>query len=256
MGRSTLIALLLAAVACGGESPPLTYPDGGQFCTAGSHTCPTGTRCANSYCTTTCTGGAACPSGTFCSGSNFPDDLCAPVTSKACALANDCPIAQTCFQGRCISLEVVADGGVESCVVGVPQDKCAPDAICMTLTGAPGCIGLQPCAQGGSCPAGAMSTACNLQPDGGHVVPGKGAVCLLAQCGTVSDCKAGALCAHPFSAVTYGNCQLGITGDPCASGADCVSAANCQVPAGGAADAGMQCKCVINTPDAGACAGK
>jgi len=256
MGRGTLIALLLAAVACGGETPPVERPDGGQFCTAGSHSCPSGTRCVNSYCATTCTGGAACPSGTFCGGAAFPDDVCAPLTPPACNIDTDCPQAQSCYKGRCVSVEAIGDGGFELCLIGTPQDKCAPDAVCYNLTGTATCIGLPSCGQDGGCPAGTMSAACNLQSDGGHIVGGKGPICLLNECAIGSDCKPGALCAHLSSVVTYGTCQLGITGDPCVTGADCASAAACQTPDGGAADAGLQCKCVITSPDAGVCAGK
>ncbi|HYS09195.1 MAG TPA: hypothetical protein VEP66_10635 [Myxococcales bacterium] len=258
MGRSTLIALVFAAISCSGEdtTTPVQRPDGGQFCTAGSHTCPSGTRCVNSYCVPTCTGGAACPAGMYCPGPTFPDDVCSPAASAGCNFTSDCPEAQTCYQGRCISQEGIGDGGVELCTKGVANDKCAPDAVCYDLVGTAGCIGLPSCGQDGGCAAGGISLACNRQPDGGHIVQGKGAVCLLSECGVASDCKVGALCAHASSAVTYGTCQLGITGDSCAGAADCASAAVCETPDSGPADAGMQCRCVITSTDAGVCAGK
>jgi len=190
----------------------------------------------------------------YCPGPALPDDVCAPAASVACALVTDCPQAQTCFEGRCVSSEAIADGGVERCTVGAVPDKCAPDAVC-AIAGTATCVGLPWCGADGGCPAGALSVACNLQPDGGHIVPGKGALCLRAECAGGSDCRAGALCAHPSSAVPYGTCQLGVTGDPCASATDCVSSAVCQ-PSDAGGDAGSVCKCVISTPDAGPCAGK
>ena len=258
MGRSTLISLvLLAACSDGGPSQP-ERPDGGQFCTAGSHTCPGGTRCVNSYCTPTCTGGTACPAGTFCGGPTFPDDVCAPVTPVTCNSPVACPVAHTCLLGRCLSLEVIGDGGQELCTTGVAQDKCAPDAVCYNIGGANNCIGLPSCGQDGGCPAGAISAACNLQPDGGHIIEGKAPICPLTQCAISTDCIPTALCAHAFSNVTFGTCQFGITNDACSSYADCASAAVCHFPdAGPGADAGdiPRCRCVINTPDAGVCAG-
>jgi hypothetical protein len=256
MGRGTLIALLLfTAVACESASPAPVQPDGGQFCTAGSHSCPAANVCANSYCTPICTGGAACPAGMYCPGPNPPDDVCGLITPIHCAVLTDCPRAQLCINARCVSAEAVADGGVELCNVGALQDKCAPDAIC-TLAPTALCVGMPTCGSDGGCPdGGSVSNACNLQPDGGHIMPGKGAICLLTQCAVASDCRPDVLCAHASAGVPWGICQLGTTGDPCASGADCASAAVCQPPDAGT-DAGSTCACVINTPDAGVCAGK
>ena len=256
MGRGTLISLLfLAACSSGPDSPQ--RPDGGQFCTAGSHTCPGGTRCVNSYCTAPCTGGTTCPAGMFCGGPSFPDDVCAPIASVTCTSDVQCPLAQRCLLGRCLSFEVAGDGGQEICTPGVAQDKCAPDAICYNIGGFV-CVGLPSCGQDGGCPSGAISSACNLQPDGGHILEGKAPICTLTYCAITSDCIAGALCAHAFSNVTFGSCQYGFTNDPCATNADCASAAVCEAPDAGpdGGDAGIsRCRCVINGPDAGVCAG-
>jgi Dickkopf-like protein len=260
MGRRALIALLVAAGCSSKDAPkPVVRPDGGEFCTAGSHSCPGGTRCVNSYCVATCTNGAACPPGMFCAGPTFPDDVCAPIAPVTCASTDDCPVAQQCLFGHCISVELIGDGGLELCAPGLAQDKCAPDAVCYTFASGPGCIGLPSCGQDGGCPTGSISQACNLQPDGGHVMEGKAPICPLTQCAVGSDCIAGALCAHASSTVSWGTCQYGITGDPCSTDSDCASAAACETPDAGSADAGdagaiARCKCVITTPDAGVCA--
>jgi hypothetical protein len=183
MGRRTLIAVVVAAACSGTEPVVVQRPDGGEVCTAGSHTCAGG-RCVNSYCVATCTGGTACPAGTYCGGLAFPDDVCAAVDTVTCSSNLQCPFAQGCLSGHCVSLEAVGDGGQEVCAVGVAQDKCAPDAICYSLAGVPRCVGLPLCGQDGGCPSGAISRACNLLPDGGHVVAGKGALCPLEECGT------------------------------------------------------------------------
>lgn len=257
MGRRTLIALFFAAACSGADNPTVVRPDGGEFCTAGSHTCPGGTRCVNSYCTPTCTGGAPCPAGTFCAGTTFPDDVCAPLLPAACASTNDCPLAQTCLWGRCVSQETVADGGVEACLAGAAQDKCAPDALCYIVNAAPLCVGLPSCGQDGGCPSGAPSQLCNLLPDGGRVVAGKGPVCVVYECAQTADCNSGQLCFHGAQ-LSWGTCQPGKNNDPCFSNADCVSAAQCDNPGpdGGSGDGGVpgKCRCVITTPDAGVCA--
>lgn len=251
MGRGTLIAVALAAACSGEDQPAVQRPDAGEACTAGSHTCAGG-RCVNSYCVTACTGGTACPAGTFCGGPAFPDDLCAPVAPVTCASTNDCPVAQACLSGHCVSIETVGDGGLEACTPGVAQDKCAPDAICTLFSGFPKCVGLTLCGADGGCPSGAISQACNLLPDGGHLIEGKGAICTLEECDATGDCRAGAFCFHG-GAVPWGKCQYGITGDPCLSNADCASAATCEPPDGGDS---ARCKCVITTADAGVCAGR
>ena len=262
MGRRTLIAVALAvAAACSGSSgpAPVQRPDGGQSCTAGSHTCAGG-RCVNSYCVTTCTGGTVCPAATFCGGTAFPDDLCAPVAPISCASNNDCPLVQNCLFGHCVSVETIGDGGLELCTPGVAQDKCAPDAICYLISGTPKCLGLPLCGADGGCPSGALSQACNLLADGGHAIEGKGAICALEECDAIGDCAPGALCFHA-GAVPWGKCQYGVTGDRCQSNGDCISAANCQMSDGGppeVTDGGdfARCKCLITTPDAGMCAGR
>jgi hypothetical protein len=190
----------------------------------------------------------------------FPDDVCAPVAPVSCASSLDCPLAQSCLSGHCVSLETVGDGGRDLCTPGVAQDKCAPDAICYMASGFPTCLGLPLCGADGGCPSGAISHACNLLPDGGHAIEGKGPICPLEECDRAGDCIAGALCFHA-GAVPWGRCQYGITGDPCLSDADCTSAATCEPPDGGAPDGGdaglsPHCKCQITTPDAGLCAGR
>ena len=257
MGRSTLIALLSAAACSGTDRQPIIRPDGGEFCTAGSHTCPGATRCVNSYCIPTCSNGAQCPAGTICLGTSFPDDVCGPLAPVSCTSTNQCPPAQACLSGHCVSPEAAADGGLETCQAGAAPDKCAPDAVCYVVNGAPVCVGLPLCGQDRACPSGAISHGCNLTADGGHVIPGKGPICPLTECGATSDCIAGALC-FLGSAVPWGNCQFGGTGDPCFGDADCASAAKCDNPGpdGGTGDGGVpgRCRCTITTPDAGVCA--
>jgi hypothetical protein len=259
MGRRTLIAIALAAACSDSDPVPIQRPDGGQTCTAGSHTCANG-RCVNSYCVTACTGGTACPAGTFCGGPAFPDDLCAPIAPVSCATTTDCPVDQGCLSGHCVSLETIGDGGLELCTPGVAQDKCAPDAICYLVGGLPKCVGLPLCGADGGCPTGAISQACNLLPDGGHAIEGKGAICALEECSAGGDCRAGAVCFHA-GVVPWGKCQYGITGDPCLSNADCASAATCEASDAGTPDGGdggvsSRCKCAITTADAGVCAGQ
>jgi hypothetical protein len=262
MGRSTLIALAFAAAAAcsSGEITTVNRPDAGDSCTAGSHTCAGVSRCVNSYCVPACTGGAPCPAGTVCGGSAFPDDVCLPLAPIACGNTLDCPVNQGCLAGRCVSIETVSDGGVESCIPNLVQDKCAPDAYCTTqIDGLARCLGLPLCGADGGCPAGALSQVCNLRADGGHLIQGKGPVCLLEQCDSVSDCNPSALCFHG-GGLPWGKCQRGITGDPCAGSADCISAATCNladagIPDGGDAGPIGTCRCVISTADAGACAG-
>jgi len=258
MGRRTLIALLFASACSGGpDRQPIVRPDGGQFCTAGSHTCPGGTRCMNSYCVPTCAAGAQCPEGTVCLGTSFPDDVCAPITPVSCTSTNQCPVAQVCLSGHCVSGEAVGDGGLESCTVNGLPDKCAPDAVCYVVNGGPICVGLPLCGADGGCPSGAISQACNLMPDGGRVIPGKAPVCPLEECGTSSDCFPNATCFRR-GLVPWGRCQFGGTNEPCFSDADCASAAKCDNPGpdGGSEDGGVpgMCRCVITTPDAGVCA--
>jgi hypothetical protein len=262
MGRGTLIALAFAAsAACsGGEFTPINRPDAGDPCTAGSHTCAGVSRCVNSYCVSACTGGAPCPAGTVCGGSAFPDDVCLPLAPITCATTLDCPVNQGCLAGHCVSIETVGDGGSDQCIANVVQDKCAPDAVCTLGLDVNGkCLGLPLCGADGGCPPGGIGQACNLLPDGGHVIQGKGPVCLIDQCDSLRDCSPSALCFHG-GGLPWGRCQRGITGDPCASGADCISAALCDtsdagVPDGGDAGPIGTCHCVISTADAGACAG-
>lgn len=259
MGRRSLIALAVAA-ACSGSGPPqIQRPDAGESCTAGSHTCANG-RCVNSYCVTACTGGTACPAGTFCGGLAYPDDLCAPIAPVSCTSTANCPLSQACLSGHCVSIETIGDGGLEVCTPGAAQDKCAPDAICYLVNSVPKCLGLPLCGADGGCPSGAISQACNLLPDGGHAIEGKGAICPLEECAVGSDCIPGALCFHA-GAVPWGKCQYGVTGDPCLSNADCASAAVCDLavdagtPDGGDGGTSLRCRCTITTSDAGACAG-
>jgi len=262
MGRSTLIALLAALCACNEDDlAPVVRPDAGDPCTAGSHTCAGVSRCVNSYCVPACTGGAACPTGTTCAGAALPDDVCLPQAPITCVTTLDCPVNQGCLTGHCVSIETLADGGITSCTVNAVQDKCAPDAWCtLEVNGLATCIGLPLCGADGGCPPGALSQACNLHADGGHLIEGKGPVCLLEQCDSVSDCSPSALCFHG-GGLPWGKCQKGITGDPCGSNADCISAASCDlsdagIPDGGDAGPIGTCHCNINTSDAGACAGK
>jgi Cys-rich repeat protein len=248
MGKRTLIALaLLVTAGCSSSDQPVTFPDGGEVCAAGSHTCAAGTRCVNSYCVTTCTGGAACPGGEFCGGAAFPDDVCAPVQARTCALVTDCPLAQQCAIGHCVSFELGVDGGLDLCTVNSAQDKCAPDAVCTNVNGQQRCLGLSLCGQDGGCPTGANSQACNLEPDGGHIIAGKGAICLLTQCATNLDCASGRVCSHA-AATAWGTCQSGGTGDPCATDADCAAGAICEAHDPG--DGGpvvRTCRCVTAT---------
>jgi hypothetical protein len=178
------------------------------------------------------------------------------VAPVSCTSGNECPVAQSCLFGHCISIETIGDGGLEVCTPGMAQDKCAPDAVCYVINGAPKCVGMPLCGMDGGCPTGALSQACNLLPDGGHAIAGKGAVCVLEECDATRDCREGALCFHGGS-VPWGKCQFGITGDFCLTNGDCASAAFCEAPDGGTADAGPpRCRCVISTADAGPCAGR
>jgi hypothetical protein len=244
MGRSTLIGLVLLS-ACSQDLPsPRQQPDGGPTCLAGSHTCLPGSRCVGNICTATCTGGASCPAGTYCGGPTAPNDVCAPITATGCASFLDCPFPRSCLLGRCAVVEVAADGGVQTCAPGAIPDDCAPDAVC-TLQGLPACVGLSACGEDGGCAGASISHACNMLPDGGQIIPGKGRICLLEQCGVPADCITGALCVHLNPAVTFGKCQFGVFTDPCLARSDCAPALSC-LGAGVLADGGVQtgsCAC-------------
>jgi hypothetical protein len=244
MGRRTLIALFLAAACSSYEPKSVPFPDGGQPCTAGSHSCAGGTRCVNSFCVATCTNGAACPAGMFCPGPSAPDDVCAAVEAQTCSSASPCPFGQSCLFGHCTSVQLVGDGGVELCNPDAGQDKCAPDAICYVVSSGPRCLGLPSCGQDGGCPTGAISHACNLQPDGGHIISGKAPICALQECALNSDCIDTAVCFHG-SNVPWGSCQYGIVNDRCFTNADCPAALACRGPDGGPGDGGVPGTCCV-----------
>lgn len=256
MGRGTLIALVLLS-ACSKDLPPIPpRPDGGTVCIAGSHTCLPGSRCVGNLCIATCTGGSACAAGSYCGGPVFPNDICAPIAATGCTTFNDCPFPQDCFLGRCAAREVAADGGVQPCVPGSVPDDCAPDAVCTVLQGLPTCLGFPPCGADGGCAGVSLSRACNMLPDGGQIIPGKGRICLTEQCLSEEDCTPGIHCAHLNPAVTFGKCQQGFFGEPClADRPDCNPNLSC-MDAGVLADGGVQpgrCSCTdggIN-PDGG-----
>jgi hypothetical protein len=247
MGRSALIAAILLSACTRDVQPAKVPPDGGVPCTAGSHTCLPGTRCTGGFCLTTCTGGTACDPGTYCGGPTAPNDVCAPIKPTVCVDPTDCPFPQGCLSGKCVALEARADGGIGPCALGAVPDGCAPDAVCQDATAQPSCLGLPLCGADGGCPAGSISSACNMLPDGGSLVPGKGRICLLTECDIQSECTSGSRCAHANPAVPFGTCQFGILGDPClVDHPDCAPALSC-LDAGTLPDGGLQagrCSCL------------
>lgn len=256
MGRSTLIALVLLS-ACSRDLPPVRQqPDGGPICLAGSHTCFPGTRCVGNLCLATCTGGAACADGMYCGGPTAPVDVCAPIVPTGCRTFIDCPFPQDCTLGRCTALEVSGDGGVGVCNLGALSDGCAPDAVCTLVQGLPACLGLAPCGADGSCAGVSLSHGCNILPDGGQIIPGKGRICLLEHCLTDVECFTNTHCAHLNPAVPFGKCQTGAFLNPClVDRPDCAPNLSC-MDAGVLPDGGVQtgiCECTdggIN-PDGG-----
>jgi hypothetical protein len=256
MGRSTLIALVLLS-ACSRDLPPVKQPpDGGPVCLAGSHTCLPGSRCVGNLCIATCTGGTACAAGTYCGGPTAPNDVCGPITAISCTTFTDCPVPQDCFLGRCAALEVGADGGLQPCRPGAVPDNCAPDAVCTVLQGVPTCIGFPLCNADGGCPGQSLSRACNMLPDAGQIIPGKGRICLTEHCASEEDCISGVHCAHLDPSVPFGKCQFGNFLDPClVDRPDCAPPLSC-MDAGVLADGGVQtgrCSCTDGgvNPDGG-----
>ena len=273
MGRSALKAAFCAAALAGAaaalsgscsKEPPAqgTQPDGGQVCQSGGHECGAGTRCANRICTATCTGGASCGAGNYCPGA-APEDVCAPIAPKTCKADLDCPVPQQCLFGRCVSSELLADGGFQFCNLGAVDDHCAPDAVCYPIGFGPSCFGLSPCGQDGSCPGTAISNVCNHLPDGGTLIAGKERVCIFLYCSTNADCGkdpangAQSVCFRGVAHSTYGACQFGSVGDPCFSDADCPRSNGCRGQDGGVDDGGTPgaCACIPDAglPDAGGC---
>jgi hypothetical protein len=244
-GVAAAFAVAFSAPSCSSSSST-TRPDGGPVCEHGGPACPTGTACQNGNCVPTCPPGTACPAGQYCLGTAPMDQVCAPTSPTLCTSLYDCPTPQNCLIPLCTALEPQADGGATFLCNpdGSVDDKCATDAICLVLLSSNGlanvqCRGMPACGQNGSCPVGQFGAVCNVQPDGGRILPGKERICLFGFCSSNQDC-AGNFCVHNPDA-SVGGCYSGFTGSPCNTSTDCFHDGGCiGADAGvwGACDAG------------------
>lgn len=249
-----LLALALAlpgvSSACGGTGGSgKIRPDGGPLCQQGTATCAAGTLCNNGNCVATCaTDGTGCAADQFCEGTEAARLVCTSIERKACTIAQDCPLPQSCQSGLCVSIELRRDGGYNGCLLGSLDDGCAGEAICLQNTNSQGqtlnnCIGMPGCGQDGGCPVGNIGSTCNDQPDGGRLLPAKQRVCLLGLCAGGPDCPPNAGCFRPKGSSPLGQCQSGTLGDLCFVREDCPNANVCTGADGGLDDGGAPGRC-------------
>lgn len=232
--RSSLAAaaLALAALACnpsvgemsateGGSESGETGESGesGDFSPCSSaNPCPDGQFCFNGLCALGCNSNDDCAADQYCD-TEF-DRLCHNKTVSTCP-DTPCPEGQECVNGFCSAGK--ESGQCEQMPNG--EDGCDKSSLCIEDLEAEGefaCYPFPACAADDTCPIGTQGAVCNT-----GYLPSKNKICLIGLCEGASHCPAEWSCVK-FGGEVLGLCSSGSFGEPCNSGAECISG-NCMV---------------------------
>ena len=243
-GRTRAVVIVLAAIGavawagCGSSNDDRYYCDSAgcyqcdaygcssvaapthQACT-GAASCPPGSVCTASGCTTTCSDGVPCAKGEVCKAGLCAAPAVDPGVKKDCTTKSDCGDGKACVAGSCEACGGVA--GPCPCTAAKAATDCAAGQACIagSCTSASNtCKFSSECDSGKVCAGGQCLVSCEATPCATGFTCDK-AVCKPTAVGG-SGCATDQQCGGDTPQCVAGACVKACAGDPeCGGGKFC-----------------------------------